>query len=247
MKTFIICVVILVSNWLAVGFDLSFVFSDKMFSLIDVPLSFGKHLKFLLLLGAFIYFLMAVFRTDLVLGEVNYNLNPCKVIYYLMKDLKELHKLNEKNYKKLAILSRSIQFVFMNCITILSVITATIFMIKLAILSWKIFWIWGNIIFILLFILTATTGSSIICLCIIMLYYYTMIFSQINYQIDLISNQKSTFFKRRKLIIDKIKRRQLISLINEHNLAAIEVHKFNLITRRSIACIFIILAMIKII
>ena len=111
-----------------------------------------------------------------------------------MKDLKQLHKLNEKNYKKLAILSRSIQILLMDCGSILLVIAATLIFIKLAILAWKIFWIWNIIILILIFITCATTATSIICLFIIMFAYYTLVFDQINYQIDLISNENSTFF-----------------------------------------------------
>ena len=247
MKIFIICIVICAFNWFAVGFNLSFVFSEEMFSLIDVPSIFGKHLKLLWSFGATVYFLTAAFRTDILLGQIHYNLNPLKTLYYLKKDLKELHKLNEKNYKKLAILSRSVQIIFMDCGTILFVVTITIFMIKIAILSGKIFWIWGNIIFILIIIISATTATSIVCLIIIMLFYYKMIFGQINDKINLISNEKSKLFKRRNLIINKTKRKQLISLIHEHNLSAIEIHKLNLITRRSMACVFIAFSMMKII
>ena len=246
MKRFIICIVNWAFLWFAIGFDLSFVLSDKMFSLIDVLSTSGQNLKLFLLLGAIMLLLIAVLRADVLLGEINYNLNSFKVLYYLMKDLKELHKLNEKNYK-LAILSRSIQIVFMDYARNLLVITLSLFIVKIGILSGKIFWILGIIIFILIFIAMGITTASVTCLYIIMLSYYALIFSQINHQINLISNEKSTFFKRRKLIINKTKQRQLISLIHEHNLTAIEIHKFNLMVRRSVGCLFITFAMIKII
>ena len=73
-----------------------------MFSLIDVPSFSGKNLKLLCTLGATTLFLISVIRTDHLIGEIKYHLIPYKVIYYMMMDLKELHKLNEKNYKKLA-------------------------------------------------------------------------------------------------------------------------------------------------
>lgn len=66
-----------------------------------------------------------------------------------------------------------------------------------------------------------------------------MIFGQINYQINLILNEKSTFFIKRKLILNKTKQRKLINLIHEHSLKATEIHKFNLIIRRTIGCFFI--------
>ena len=246
MKRFKICIVNWAFSWFAVGFISSFVLSDTMFSLIDVPSISGKHLKLLWLAAAVILFYLAVIRTDHLLGEINNNLNPFKVIYYLMKDLKQLHKLNEKNYKKLAKLSRSIQILYMDCGTTLLVIVITLFMIKIAILSRKIYWILGIIINISIFITSATTGSAIICFYAIMLSYYTMIFGQINDEIQLISNEKSTFFKRR-LIINETKQRQLINLIHKHNLTAIEIHKINLIARRSIGCAFIAFALMKII
>ena len=246
MKRFIIFIVNWAFGWFAVLYFLSFIFSDTMFSLMNVPSFSGERLKLLWLLEAMIFVLVAVVKTDILLGQIHYNLSPFKVIYYLMNDLKQLHKLNEKNYKKLAILSRSIQFLFMDCVTFVLVITVTLFMTKIAILSGKIFWIWGNITVILIIITSLTTATSSVCLAIIMLSYYTMIFDQINDEINLISNEKSTFFKRRK-IINKAKQKQVISLIHEHNLAAIEIHKFNLIIRRSVGCFFINFAMMKII
>ena len=218
--------------------------------MIEVPSISDGNLKLMLILAAIILFLIAVFRTDNLLGEINYNLNPYKVIYYLMNDVKQLHKLNEKNYKKLAILSRSIQILFMDCGNILLVIAITLFMVKIAILSGIIYEIrynWGIVISVLIFITSATTASSLICLYIILFFYYTMIFGQINDEIKLISNEKSTFFKRRKMLINKTKHRKLISLTNDHNLAAIEIHKINLIARRSIGCFYVSFAMMKII
>ena len=247
MKRFIIFIINLVFRWFAVGFFLSFVLSDKIFSLIDVSSISSKHLKLYCLLSATIMLLIAVISTDLLLNGINYNFTSFKVIYYLMKDLKELHKLNEKNYKKLAILSRSIQILLINCGMIVLVIGATLFVIKIAILSGKIFWTWGTIIFILIYITNAATGLSVPCLYIIILFYYIMKFRQINHQIDLILDEKGIFFKRKILIIDNTKERQLISLIHEHNLAAIEIHKVNLIIRRTTACLFLTFAIMKII
>ena len=246
MKTFIICIVNWTFGWFAVGFFLSFVFSDKMFALIDVPSISDQNLKLIVILATIMLFQTALIRTDYLFGQINYNLNSFKVIYYLMKDLKQLHKLNEKNYKKLAILSRSIQILFMDCGAILLAIAITLFMIKIAILSWKISWIWCIIINIFIYITNATSSISIICLYIILLAYYTFIFDQINDEINLISSKK-TFSKRKKLIINKTKQRQLINLIDQHNLAAIEIHKFNLMVRRSVGFIFVTLAIIKIV
>ena len=246
MKRFKICAVNCAFGWFGVFFFLSFIFSENMFSLIDVPSIPGKNLKLLDTLTVITMLLMAVVRTDHLIAEIKHDLKPYKVIYYLMKDLKQFHKLNEKNYKKMAILSRSIEILILDCGTTLLVFLTTLFIINVAILSGKIWWILCIIIMILIITTCTTAATSIVCLSIIMFAYYTTIFSQINNQINLISNEQATFFKRKK-IINETKQRQLISLINEHNLAAIEIHKINLVGRRSIACVFIAFAMMKIV
>ena len=98
------------------------------------------------------------------------------------------------------------------------------------------------LIFILIYIRGTTTLSSVNCLYKITLYNCT-IFGQINHKINLILNEKATLFKRRKLIINETKQKQLINLIHEHNLAVIEIHKMNLI---AIGCFYITFAMMKI-
>ena len=246
IKRLKICIINWVFGWFAMLYFLLFVLSDKMFSLMNVPSISDQHLKLLWTLGVLGLFAIAVIRTDNLYGEINYNLSPYKVIYYLMKDLKQLHKLNEKNYKKLAILSRSIQILLVDCGYILVGIVAILFFIKMAILSGKIFWTCGIIILILIFVTSATTSASTVSLYIIIFAYYAMIFGQINHGINLILNEKATLFRRRKLI-NRTKQKQLIRLINEHNLAAIEIHKINLIIRRSVGCLFISFAIIKII
>ena len=252
MKRFIICVVSWALNWFGSGILLTLVLSDNLLSLINFPSISSKNLELFLLLATIVFILFAIVRTDLLIAEINSNFSPVKVLYYLMKDLKKFHKLNEKNCEKLAILSRIVQILFMDCGTILSLITVALFSIKFAMLFGKIFRIWCIIIFILtifiiIFITMFAAGASLSCLSIILMSYYTMIFGQINHQINLISNEKSTFFKRKKLIIDQTQQRQLISLIHEHNLAAIEIHKINLILRRSVGCLFICIAITKII
>ena len=165
-----------------------------------------------------------------------------------MKDLKQLHKLNEKNYKKLAIISRSIQIVLLDCGYISLLISGVLFVIKLTILPGKPYWICGiMIILTLIYITTSIKGLSVPCLYIIMFSYYTMIFDQINRRINLISDDKATFFNKRNLTINKEKQKQLISLMHEHNSAKIKIDKINLIIKRSVGCFFITFAIINII
>ena len=136
-KRFKICIFNYAIIWLAKFYFLSYLLSDFMFSLMDIP-SFTSQLKKLMILAVSITSLIAVFKTDFLLAQIN-NLSPLKVIYYLMKDLKQKHKLNDKNYKKLTIISRIIQLFLMDCGTTLILVVVMLFVIKMAILSGKFY------------------------------------------------------------------------------------------------------------
>ena len=165
-KRFIICIVNWIIIWLFVVISLSFVLFDKMFSLIDVP-SFSQHLKLLLILCTTFTLLIATLKTDLIFGEIYYNLSPFKVIYHLINDFKQKHKLNNENYKKLAILSRIIQILVLDLGTISISILIIVFCIKITILSGKLFLALFYTIMIPTFIIIATTGTTTACLMII--------------------------------------------------------------------------------
>ena len=44
-------------------------------------------------------------KIEMILAEINSNLSPLKVFYYLINDIKSKHKLTDLNYNRLAILS----------------------------------------------------------------------------------------------------------------------------------------------
>ena len=243
-----ICIFNCAIIWLAKFYFLSYLLSDFMFSLLDIS-SFTSQLKLLVVLAFSITFLIAVIKTDFILAQINNNLSPLKVIYFLMKDLKQKHKLDDKNYKKLAIISRIIELVLMDCGTSLILIVVMLFVMKMAILSGKFYWISAIIILTPIFIIIATTATSTICLVIILFSYYTMIFDQINVEIKLILNEKSALFDKKDLIkiVGQRKEIQLINLIYQHNLVAIQIQKINSIFGKSLATLFINFSIIKII
>ena len=43
------------------------------------------------------------------MGGIKYNLDPLKIFYYLLKDIKSKHKLNDKNCNRLAIFIRIVE------------------------------------------------------------------------------------------------------------------------------------------
>ena len=202
-KRFIICIFNCGMVWLIGFYFLSFALFDNMFSLMmDITL-FAGQLKRLMILDASICFLVATFKTDILLGEINCNMKPFKVIYYLMNNIKNNHKLSDKNYTKLAFLSRIIIILLLDCASILLSSGIILFDIKMSVLSnWKLYWITGHLI-TPIFINIVISVTSITCLAIILFMYYKMIFDQINHQINQIFNL--SLFKRR-IINKKIKK-----------------------------------------
>ena len=67
---------------------LPFLLSDQLFSLFEMPL-FSGQLKIIFTLAASRAFLISYFKTDLLIGEINYNLSPFKITDYLKFDFGE--------------------------------------------------------------------------------------------------------------------------------------------------------------
>lgn len=92
-----------------------------------------------------------------------------------------------------------------------------------------------------IYVLETFTITSLASLVFIFYAYYKLIFHQINQQIkSLIPNGKIKFINNRR-------EKKLINLLNDHNQAAIEIHKMNLIMRRTAATMFITFSLLKII
>ena len=247
-KRFKICIAIWAMAWFTGFYLLSFVLSDDMFSLMDIHSISDEHLKMLIILFIICTFLVGVFRTDYLLGETEYNLSQLKVIYYLKMNFRRKHKLNDKYHKKLSILSRITQLMLLDCGTILFSLFIFLFFVKMAILSnGKLFWTSAIVILTPILTIIEITGTTTVCLSIIVFAYYTMIFDQINHKINLLSNEKSTFFKRKLRIVNKTIESQINSLIDQHNISAIEIYKINLMIRKSLAAVFVSFAIFKII
>ena len=93
------------------------------------------------------------------------------------------------------------------------------------------------------------------CFSIIAFSYFKLIFYQINEKVQSTANVKLNHVNNRLIqIIDwlkklshQIKERQLIKLIDEHNQAAIEIQKINLIIRRTATFLLILFWFVKIV
>ena len=84
---------------------LPFVISDYLFSFVNNQF-LPNHFRTWLLLAVFLVGLVTVSRTDFLIGQIKFNLKPLKVFHFLKNNIKMKHKLNDSDYKRLAIVSR---------------------------------------------------------------------------------------------------------------------------------------------
>ena len=211
--------------------------SNYMYSLIKLK-SMPDHVKPLLLSTSLASIIFLQMKIDFILAEIKWLLSPFKIFYYLINNLKSNHKLNDRNFNRLAILSRLIQIVILNFGMSIIIISNVILLCWIAISTQNQIWIIQSVIYLPAFF----NGSLIFCLslCIVfvMFIYYKMRFHQINQQIkSLILNGK---------VISKNRSKKLLKLINEHNLVSIELNKTNLMIRRTAVAIFIIFSITKV-
>lgn len=227
-------------HWLITLYHLLLVISDDIFSLIDGPFLPDLY-RTTLIFGVIIIFLVSVIKTDILIGEIKFNLEPFQVFYLLMNDLKSKHKLNQVNYKRLAILSRTLQLIMLKYATPILIGLGIFILVRITILSQQFTWVFQLAIVTPFYMFSISTLTS--CCCIVYIYfsYYKLLFDQINNKIKLlILDGNSNIISRRK-------ENQLFSLIHSHNLAAIQMNSMNFIIRRTAAAMFIVFSFAKII
>lgn len=233
--------IICILSWLVTLEHLLLVISDDLWSIVDGQF-LPEHFRLFMAMLLIILFLVASIKTDCLLSEMNYKLDktPFKVFYFLM--MNSNHRLNGKNYKKLSILSRTIEIFMLDyAVPIFTLLFSTVF-ISITISSEKVAWILQSILTIgslqnAIFLLTSDC-------CVIYIYftYYKFRFDQINERIFKLINVSLI-----EEMIHLREERRLIQLMNKHNNLSIEIHRFNLSIRRSAAVMFITFCLIKII
>ena len=174
-----------------------------------------------------------VIRFDLLMAEKNRNITVLKIFSYLQEDIKSRHCLTKENYKKFSILFKLLIFVSINmtvpfltalfcCVYLFIAIVSNNILLRL-ITPIAFYFIWIAISTTLIGILTFST-----------IYYYILIFSQINDQINMI-------YKKSSIFINITNQKKLINLINKHNLTALQIKTLNLTLRRTICALFLII------
>ena len=112
-KRFKFYILVLIVNWIATFYHLIWITSDYIWSKTDgafLPDKVKVCLSMIVILHCF----ASILKTELILGQIKYNLSPLKVIYQLINNDKESHKLTDRNYNRLAILSRIVIIFMLN-------------------------------------------------------------------------------------------------------------------------------------
>ena len=177
-----------------------------------------------------------VIKFDMFSGELKFNLSPLKVFYFLINNIKSIHKLTDLHYNRLAILSRIAQILVMDSSSPIVCFSVIILNFLIAAFSKKSIWIFLAIHLIPSTILACIAFLCWICIVLILISYYKMRFDQIYSSIkSIVSNGKSN-------IINKRREKKLKNLIEEHKSVSNEIQKVNSIFRRSVGAMFITLS-----
>ena len=183
---------------------------------------------------------MLLKKIDMFLAENKWNLSPLKIFYFLINNMKSEHKLTDLNYNRLAILSRII-IILLDYGPLIPIVILMGSFVLIAILSQKFVWIFLSIILIPYLIIADVVFSSWMCINLILFSYYKMRFDQIH------SSIKSILLNGKWNVINKRREKRLINLIEEHKSVSNEIHKLNLMFRRSAGAMIIFISILRII
>ena len=237
-KRFKLCIFICILMWLTTFWHISFITENHLFKLIYSPF-LPDHAKTFFSVVVIILILVCVIKTDIIFGEMKNNLEPLKIYQGLEVNDKSIHRLTDKNYKRIQILTRIIIIIFINCAAQFFIIFSLLLLLYFAILSQRLYW-WIHFLFICpIYINMIYTLFVAACVNYLYFPYFKLRFDQFNHQIKQIQNTRSK-------IIFPNRENLLIKLINEHNSLAVEVNKFNLLFRKTAAGMFVCFSLSKI-
>ena len=185
-------------------------------------------IKQLIVLAIDCLILALMLKIDLIIEERKHNLRCFKLFHYLAYDLKDKHKLNDKQYKLLTISIKIMNLSFK--LGIPSAILGNFLFFLLSGILMESVWIWiFGVLYIYTFFVTISLYTVFVDLTFIYSFYYKSLFDQINKSIKLLDQQQNYSVLNVKLL----------RLINEHNSVSNEIAKLNSFVRKSLAIFFI--------
>ena len=236
-KRFKMCILYCVLIWIVTLYYLALVISDHFFSIINGPF-LPIHYRTLLSLVVINLIWVSVIKTDFMFGEINCNLSPLKIFYFLINDLESEHKLTKINYKLLTIWSRLIQLCLLDLGIPTTIISAIFINSYFAISSQKLIWIFEAIFISPIYITIGFTAATWMCIVYIIFPYYKFRFDQIHHEIQLLLPNGKVVSRTKEILFTQF--------IHEHNRLSIEIFKMNSIMRRTAAVMFITFSIVNI-
>ena len=155
----------------------------------------------------------------------------------MQEDEKEKVGLSNKNYKKFSILAKLIEVTLQLGIIFMSFV-ATLIYLYIAIRSNKLLLIMLIPICSYSFVMSASTIGLIGLNLFLFLYYYKLIFDQINHQIQAIE-------KRSHKTVSFISQMRLLRLVKKHDLKAQEIKQINIMVHHSSLMFYVCLASLQ--
>ena len=198
-----------------------------------------KNPKSLTSVGVIVVVFAFIIMLDVFIGEWNRRILIYKYFHYLQEDIQSKYGLTRKNYKKLSILVRMAELIVLRGAIPLISIFCILFSLFVAITS-------GNITFLTFLgpliiygvIICASSMSLSGTIGFVSMYYFKLLFDQINDQMESINKKEFITF---------MDRMRLIWLTKKHNLITISVNKTNLTIRKTVCAVFMMLSFMQII
>ena len=211
--------------------------NDSAYNLIDNTLLPANFRFILLFLLSFLILSICV-RLDILINEWTHRLKILKFLYHFLEDDKKSIGLKRKNYEKLSILLKFIELVFLKGFAILICFLLTFLFLLIAIKSNNIAFQLLTPLSLYLVLMAASTLALMVSLGFLAIYYYKLLFDQINDQFKII-------YKRSSKVVSLIDQMRLIKLIEMHDQRSQQIKQMNEFVRRTLLLLFIFLALVQ--
>ena len=235
-KRYFVCLLHMVMLSFCLLIGLYNLYFDSLFYFVE---SISPKISKSLIITALLLVVLAfIIRLDVFIGEWNRRICVYKYFHLIEDNIESKHGLTKKNYRKLSTLVRLTElFVLKGTIPSIAIFCALLFLYitiisrNIYIMTYSLLVIYGAIIVPSSISISGTIGF-------VSMYYFKLLFDQINEQIEVISKHE---------IISLINRFRLIRLTKRHNSIAHSIHITNLMIRRTVCALFIILSFLQII
>ena len=232
-----LCYLLIVIVWFFVM--LGFITNDFLFSLIDNEY-FPKNTRVLFIAALAFLLLVSAIRFDAVIDEWYNHLRFFKFAYYAQENQMDKLGLTKQNYFKISVFAKVCQIIVIYGYTLIFGSCFVSVIIYIVIHSNRYLLYLGLPFIIQAIFIVVSTLSLIILIAFMTVYYYKLLFDQINEQIRLIE-------RRSMNSVGLIDQMRLLRLIERHNSFAHDLNRLSVMLRRSSVVYYIAMTMFQIV